>query len=99
MLVFMGTTRSTGSVDQVWPKQTEHGKHRTNAQIRIFVISTFFLSDNAFSWGNSHVRAGVRHDFNHEMELKGEWENALGDVTIDHDMAPLLSKLGLRSAP
>jgi hypothetical protein len=51
VLVFIGTTRSTGSVDQVWPKQTEHGQHRTNAQKGIFVISTFPFVGRCFSLG------------------------------------------------
>ena len=78
--MFMGTTRSTGSVDQVCPRQTEHSKHRTNAQIGIF-MSISLLTDIAFCWGKSNVRAVFRHDFNYEMELKGEWENAHGDIS------------------
>ena len=40
VLVFMLTTRSTGSVDEACPKQTEHNKQLTNAQKRIFLTST-----------------------------------------------------------
>jgi hypothetical protein len=40
VLVSMDINISTGSVDQLWPKQSEHSKHTKNAQIKIFLIST-----------------------------------------------------------
>ena len=48
VLVFISTSISTGSVDQVWPKQTEQVKHKalrtediiaTNARLRITCMS------------------------------------------------------------
>ena len=39
VLVFIDTSTSTGSVDQPWPKQDEHGKHKKDTQNKIFLIS------------------------------------------------------------